>query len=168
MSYVSQTTLFKVLDESFIKISKILTKQGVKNHNIMLYSFPAKIIPRFKIGSIAVEDNSGKQLIFDCDLIVHSFPCGCSSVVIKAHDIARNLASPAPKYLSNCRLGKDDKKIPSLSTSYFNKKLTSQILVADIQLGKLLTNNLYHLTSSYFLQNSTALSRCEKWPHLTI
>jgi len=132
MSYITQAALLKVLDESFIKISDLLSKQGVKNYNIMLYDFPAKVKRRFRIGSIAVEDYSGKILIFDCDIIIHCFPCGCSSVVIKAYDIARDLAAQEPQYLKNCRLGKDDVKVPNLTTSYYDKKLTAEILVADI------------------------------------
>ncbi len=132
MNYVTQTDLSKVLEVSLNKIDSLLRVQGVKNYNIMFYGFPKKPKRRFKTACIGVEDSSGKKLLFVCDLIIHSYPCGCLSLLVRAQDITRNTETKEPQYLNNCRLGKDDLKVPTLSTSYFAIKLTPEILVADI------------------------------------
>jgi hypothetical protein len=134
MSFTTQDRLYKILDEGFMVLSKILHNQGVKNYNIVLYGFPEKPKSRFKIASVGVEDSTRKKLLFYCDIIIHQYNCGCLSVMIKAYDYIKEGESLEPQYLKNGRIGKDDVKVANLSTSFYDKKLTSKILVADIML----------------------------------
>ena len=121
-----------MVDEALLALNKLLKKQGVKNFNIMLYDFPTTTDwSKFTIALIGVEDISGKALLFTCNITVYCPPCGVKYIVITAHDVIRD-NKPTSKIFIPRRIGVDYDDIPNLRTSYFNRLVSTEVILADI------------------------------------
>jgi len=136
-----------MVDEALLALNKLLKKQGVKNFTIMLYDFPTTTDwSKFNIAFIGIEDPTGKILVFTCDITVYCPPCGVMYIVITAHDDIRDTI---PKPYIPERIGVDYDDIPNLRTSYFNRLVSTEVILADIMFKyNTVVQTIYNINSN--------------------
>lgn len=76
--------------------------------------------------------NADSSIQFICTIIMSCAPCGKFFVEITVCENLRSFTSSRLTIKINSKTGKDYNEIPFMETSYSGKKVTAEVIVADI------------------------------------